>query len=265
MMGVILIVAGAALSLIMTMAWVVQRRTGNSGWIDTIWSFAVGLVGSEAALAPIREQDWPTARQVLVACIALAWSLRLGVHIMQRTLRGDDDPRYKALRDEWGDNFAWQLFRFLQIQAAAGFVLVISILAAARNTAPIGWGDAVGLLIIVIAVAGEALADAQLERYRATPGAKDAVCEIGLWRYSRHPNYFFEWIVWLAYPVIAIGFPHPNVFGLIAFVGPVFMYWLLVHVSGVPPLEAHMLRTRGAAFGAYQRRVNLFFPGPRHV
>lgn len=151
------------------------------------------------------------------------------------------------------------------MQAAAALVLVISILAAARNTTQLGWQDVLGIAIISIAVFGEALADAQLERFRALPGSKAAVCEVGLWRYSRHPNYFFEWLAWLAYPVIAIRFPLFNVFGLFALAGPILMYWLLVHVSGIPPLEAHMLRTRGSVFAAYQQRVSAFFPGRRNV
>ena len=92
---------------------------------------------------------------------------------------------------------------------------------------------------------------------------KGGVCEIGLWAYSRHPNYFFEWMAWLAYPVIAVGLPARNGFGLLAFAGPLLMYWLLVLVSGIPPLEKHMLLSRGEAFAAYQRRVNAFFLGPR--
>jgi steroid 5-alpha reductase family enzyme len=264
MSALVLFAAAMALALLMAAAWGVQRWTGNSGWIDAIWSVAVGLVGAAAALAPIRGQDGPTQRQMLVAIIVLAWSLRLGVHIARRTSRGGDDPRYRALREEWGERFSVQLFRFLQIQAAAGFVLVVSIFCAARHIAPLGWGDLAGVAIIAIAVAGEALADRQLERFRATPGAKGGVCEGGLWGASRHPNYFFEWLAWLAYPVIAVGVPVDIPLGLIALAGPAFMYWLLVHVSGIPPLEKHMLNSRGPAFASYQRRVNAFFPGPRH-
>jgi steroid 5-alpha reductase family enzyme len=264
MIAIVLLTAAAALALIMAAAWGVQRWTDNSGWIDAIWSFAVGSVGAGAALSPIQGQDAPTQRQMLVAILVLAWSLRLGVHIVRRTLGGDDDPRYRALRGEWGDRFSVQLFRFLQIQAAAGFVLVISIFCAARNIAPLAWGDVAGVAIIAIAVAGEALADRQLERFRAKPRARQGVCEVGLWGASRHPNYFFEWMAWLAYPVIAVGIPFDNPIGLIALIGPAFMYWLLVHVSGIPPLEKHMLRTRGPMFASYQRRVNAFFPGPRN-
>jgi steroid 5-alpha reductase family enzyme len=265
MIVITVLAAGSVLSLIMAGAWVIQRQTGQSGWIDAIWSFAVGIVGAAAALAPLSGQNWPNARQVEAAAIALVWSLRLGSHITRRTLRGGDDPRYHALREEWGAEFAVRLFRFLQIQAAAALILVVAILNAARNTAPLGWGDVTGVAIIAIAISGEALADAQLERFRATLSAGGGVCEVGLWGHMRHPNYFFEWLAWVAYPVIAIGLPFQNVLGLLALVGPLFTYWLLVHVSGIPPLEAHMARTRGAAFLSYQRRVNAFFPGPRHV
>ena len=263
MIALTVFAAALALALFMAGAWLVQRRTGQSGWVDTIWSFAVGLVGAAVALAPVAAADWPTARQGLVAALALAWSLRLGLHIVGRTLRGGEDPRYKALHDEWGADFPRRLFWFLQIQAAAAFLLAISIFAAARNLAPFpNIGDALGVATLIAAIAGEAIADRQLESFRADPRNSGRVCDIGLWGFSRHPNYFFEWLGWVGYPLIAIGLPPANAYGLIALVGPVFMYWLLVHVSGIPPLEAHMARSRGAAFDAYRRRVNAFFPGP---
>ncbi|MBB4449781.1 DUF1295 domain-containing protein, partial [Aliirhizobium cellulosilyticum] len=87
--------------------------------------------------------------------------------------------------------------------------------------------------------------------------AKTEVCETGLWRYSRHPNYFFEWMFWCCWFLLAAS---PSWLSLLA---PLLMYWLLVHVSGIPPLEDHMLRSRGEKFRALQRRVNAFFPGPR--
>lgn len=265
MIIVVVCSAAVALALLMTVAWAVQLRTGQSGWIDAIWSFSVGVVGAAAALVPMAGQEGPTARQMLVAACVFAWSVRLGLHIARRTLRGGDDARYQALREEWGKNFVLRLFLFLQVQAAAALVLVISALVAARNTAPLGWGDALGLAILAVAVIGEAAADAQLARFARSSSAKGAVCESGLWRYSRHPNYFFEWLAWLSYPVIAVGLPADNLYGLIALIGPALIYWLLVHVSGIPPLEAHMLKSRGAAFADYQRRVSAFFPGPRNA
>jgi steroid 5-alpha reductase family enzyme len=112
--------------------------------------------------------------------------------------------------------------------------------------------------VLAVAVLGEGAADAQLGRFRANPANHGKVCDAGLWAWSRHPNYFFEWLHWLAYPLFALGADY----GWLALLGPGFMYWLLVHVSGIPPLEAQMLRSRGDAYRAYQRRVSAFIPLP---
>jgi len=144
----------------------------------------------------------------------------------------------------------------------AGFVLALSILAAALNPAPaFGPGDWVGILLLLVAVLGEGMADRQLAAFRADPAKKGKVCDAGLWGMSRHPNYFFEWLGWLAYPVIAIDLTGSYPWGWAAFAAPALMYWLLVHASGIPPLETHMLRSRGERFRRYQRRVNAFWPG----
>jgi steroid 5-alpha reductase family enzyme len=116
--------------------------------------------------------------------------------------------------------------------------------------------------VLLAAIAGEALADGQLRQFRADPGNRGRVCDIGLWGWSRHPNYFFEWLGWVAYPLLAIDLRGDYPFGWLALSAPAFMYWLLVYVSGVPPLEQQMLRSRGAAYREYQGRVSAFFPLP---
>ena len=113
-----------------------------------------------------------------------------------------------------------------------------------------------------VAIAGEGLSDWQLQTFKANPANKGGINDVGLWRFSRHPNYFFETFGWLAYPVLAIDLTGAYPWGFAALVAPACMYWLLVYVSGIPPLEQHMLRTRGDRFRAYQRRTNAFFPGP---
>lgn len=259
--GTTLILA-VCLSATMAVAWLVAIRTGRSGWIDAIWSFATGVFGATGALLAFGREI--SARQALVALLALSWSLRLGIHISARTARGGDDPRYRQLRQQWGSAFGSRLFWFLQIQALAAAVLVLSIMIAAHNPAPgLGVLDWLGIAILIVAVAGETIADRQLSAFRADPGNEGKVCDVGLWSVSRHPNYFFEWLGWLAYAVIAIDLAGSYRWGALAFAGPLLMYWLLVHVSGLPPLEAHMLRSRGAAFRDYQRRVNAFWPGPQ--
>jgi steroid 5-alpha reductase family enzyme len=122
------------------------------------------------------------------------------------------------------------------------------------------FGDILGGLILIVGVAGEALADAQLKEFRSGPANKGQVCDAGLWRWSRHPNYFFEWFGWLAYPAIAISTDYG--WGWMSLLAPVFMYWILVHVTGIPPLEEQMLRSRGERYRDYQARTSRFFPLP---
>lgn len=264
-MGLIslLLVIALALSAAMAGAWAVARQPGRSGWTDAIWSYATGLAGIAGALAHAGGGASP--RRWLVAGLVAGWSLRLGTHIALRTIRGGDDPRYAELRRQWGKRFQLRLFLFLQIQAAAAFLLVLSVMAAADNPArAAAWSDFAGIALMVIAVLGEAVADHQLQPFRTNPANHRRVCDQGLWRLSRHPNYFFEWLGWLAYAVIAIGPAGRFGWGWIALSGPALMYVLLVHVSGIPPLEAHMERTRGDAFRRLQGRVNAFWPIPRH-
>jgi steroid 5-alpha reductase family enzyme len=242
-------------ALAMALAWWVCVSSGRSGWADTFWSFTVGLAGVAAALWPLGEL---TARNWLVAGLVAFWSLRLGLHIAGRTLRGGDDPRYAELKRGWGDRYRSQLLLFLEIQAAVALVLAIAVMAAASNPAPLGLGDAIGVLIAVAAIVGEGVADGQLSRFARNPANKGKVCDTGLWAWSRHPNYFFETLYWVALVPIGIG----HGWGLVAVAAPAMMFVLLRYVSGVPPLEQHMLRSRGAAFAAYQQRVPAFFLRP---
>jgi steroid 5-alpha reductase family enzyme len=241
----------------MALAWRVVLTSGRSGWADTFWSFTVGIAGIVAALWPIGEL---TGRNWLVALLVAVWSGRLGLHIARRTLKGGDDPRYAELKRGWGDRYKPQLLLFLEIQAGVALLLAIAVMAAANNPAPLGLGDALGVLIAIAAIGGESLADAQLSRFARNPANRGKVCDRGLWAWSRHPNYFFEFLYWVALVPIGIGIGYG--WGWVALAAPVMMFVLLRHVSGVPPLEQHMLRSRGTAFTAYQQRVPAFFPRP---
>jgi steroid 5-alpha reductase family enzyme len=253
----------AGLSLVMTLAWVFQWRVGNAGWVDAFWTAGIGLGGVAAALFPIPGSASPTPRQELLAALVAIWAIRLGVHLALRTAHGPEDARYNNFRKEWGGSFQVKLFLFLQIQALAAVLLVSAILLAARNPAPgLTIADLLGALILAIAIAGEGIADSQLRRFKSLPANRGRVCDVGLWSWSRHPNYFFEWLVWLAYPVIAVDFSGAYPWGWLALMAPAFMYWLLVYVSGIPPLEAAMLRSRGGLYAAYQARTHAFIPMP---
>lgn len=242
----------------MALAWRVVIVTGNSGWTDAFWSFTVGLAGVLAAIGPLEGGAGDPARKWLVALLVAVWSGRLGLHIARRTLNGKDDPRYAELKRGWGVRWKSQLLLFLEIQAGVALVLAIAVMSAANNPAPLGLADSLGVAIALAAIVGESIADAQLSRFARNPANKGKVCDTGLWAWSRHPNYFFEFLYWAALVPIGIG----QAWGLVVLAAPVMMFVLLRYVSGVPPLEQHMVRSRGVAFTDYQRRVPAFFPRP---
>ena len=171
-----------------------------------------------------------------------------------RTARGGDDPRYQQLRVEWGDKASGQAFL---VSSGAGGGRPCS-RSVDRARPPIGrrsgsmfatrWASSV----FGVAIFGESTADRQLARFGRDPKNKSKICDVGLWGLSRHPNYFFEWLVWVAFALIAIAPAGHYPWGWFGLAAPVLMYVLLVHVSGIPPLEAHMLRSRGDAFRLYQ-------------
>ncbi len=243
------------LSLAMAGAWVAQRATGNAGFVDVIWTFALGAAGLVSGLTAAEPRGW------LVAVLATVWSLRLGGHILRRTWGAAEDSRYARLREAWGAGFQARMAGFLQLQAFAAAALAMSFVVAARNPAPFRIADALALALFRAGVAGGALADAQLGRFRRDPAHRGCVCDTGLWRYSRHPNYFFECLGWCAWPFLAIAPGYA--WGWVALSGPLLMYWLVVHVSGIPPLEQAMLRSRGDRYRAYQARTRAFLPLPK--
>jgi steroid 5-alpha reductase family enzyme len=266
-MGALVAVVGLGLVAVMGCAWLYQRAVRNVGWVDVFWTLCTGAAGVVLSLWPL--QGAPTERQWLVAALAAAWSLRLGLFVAVRVARSpEEDRRYVDLRRQWGDRFQSRLLPFVLIQAPIALLLALAIMLAARAPQPHpGVQDVLGALILLIAVGGEALADEQMRRFKASHPPKGAINDKGLWAWSRHPNYFFEWFGWLAYPVIASpvilsGASGVYPWGWAAWIAPVLMYLVLDHGTGVPPLEAQMLKSRGDAFLAYKSRTSRFFPWP---
>jgi len=251
-----------AMAVCMAVGWAFQAWRNNGGWTDVFWTFSMGLVGAVASLAPL-DPGAPSSRQILVAALVALWSARLGLHIRARVVSTPEDARYAKFRAEWAPHFQRGMFWFLQIQAGAGALLLISVVAAAHNPEPgLGPMDLIGAAILIIAILGEGLADSQLRRFAHDPANKGKVCDIGLWSWSRHPNYFFEWLGWVAYPFIAVDLSGSYLWAIGALIAPVAMFFILRFSTGVPPLEAHMLASRGQVFRDYQARVSIFFPLP---
>jgi steroid 5-alpha reductase family enzyme len=246
----------AFLCVAMAGAWVVGDRSGRSGQVDAIWTFATGA----ACLAAIWLGANQPARAGLAAVYLAIWSIRLGSYLWKRAEHGED-PRYAALKQQWGDKARSRLFLFLQIQAVSSWPLAISAYVAAASPRPApDLADLAAVLVFAAALGGEAVADRQMAAFKADPANKGGVCERGLWGWSRHPNYFFEWLGWLGLPLLAMGLNYP--WGWLAWLAPAWMFVLLRYVSGVPPLEESMRRSRGAKFEDYAARVNAFWPAP---
>lgn len=243
------------LAAFMYVAWLRQRRTGNAGIVDVLWAASLGGFG----LLYLAGADgwWP--RRLLVGGLVFAWSLRLTLHLARRVSSEPEDGRYAALRREWGARFPSRISWFFQAQAVLATLLSLPFLfLAASPVAEWRLQDGLAVLLWVASVLGESVADRQLHAWRRDPGNRGRTCRSGLWAYSRHPNYFFEWLHWLVYPVMAIGLP----WGWTLWLAPAVMLYLVLEVTGIPPTEAQALRSRGDDYRAYQETTNAFFPGP---
>jgi steroid 5-alpha reductase family enzyme len=251
-----LAIGWAAMAVVMALLWSWQRRTRNAGVVDVAWSFGVGTIG--VAFALVAPGWWP--RRALVALLVGIWAARLGLHLAQRVFGRDGlDGRYLALEQRWGADAQRKLFWFFQVQAFWSVLFAAPMLLAASNGVPEWrWTDALGLAIGVLAIAGETTADRQLAAFKRRADAKVRVMDQGLWAWSRHPNYFFEWLHWFAYVAIAQG----DRFAAWSWLGPALMLFFLLYLTGIPHTEAQALRTRGEAYRAYQRSTSKFFLWP---
>jgi steroid 5-alpha reductase family enzyme len=248
------------MTVAMLAAWAFGLSRKNGGWTDVFWTFGTGAALAAAALWPLAADAMPQPRQWLVAALVALWAIRLGGYIAPRVAK-HEDPRYARFRAQWGADYARNMLFVTLPQAPASALLSLSVLVAARAPGPaLGFRDAAGVAILLAAIAGEGLADAQMKRFKADPANKGKVAETGLWGWSRHPNYFFEWFGWLAYPMIGLDPTQPLTW--LSFTAPAVMLLLLTKVSGIPPLEEAQLASKGEAYRDYQRRVSAFVPLP---
>jgi steroid 5-alpha reductase family enzyme len=252
---VLIALALAGLCALFAGVYLLARRMDNYGIVDLAWAYAFGLLAFfYAAYAP----GWPV-RRALIASLTILWSLRLGTHLAIRVLGHHpiEDGRYVQLRRDWTRNFASKMFWFFQMQAASVVILGAACVIAVLNPAPaLHPLEIAGTLLWLLAISGEALADAQLAAFKKNSSHRGQVCSSGLWRFSRHPNYFFEWLTWVAFFVFALASPY----GGLAIIGPATMLYLLLRVTGIPLTEEQSLRSRGDAYRRYQQTTSAFIP-----
>jgi len=241
-------------SLVMLGVWWLQKKIHDAGIVDLAWALCLGAL----ALVYFMAAPGALLPRGLMLLFALVWSLRLAWHLFIRIRRYPEDGRYRYLREYWGERQQTGFFWFFQAQAGFAIVFSLPFLVAASNpVADFTVWTALAMLIGMIAVSGEALADWQLARFKARGDTSGRTCREGLWRYSRHPNYFFEWLHWFAYVFLAVGNPY---WWLALLTGPVLMFVFLYRFTGIPYTEQQALRTRGDDYREYQRSTSAFFP-----
>lgn len=251
----ILHLGGGLISAIalMLVLWLVQRRTNNAGIVDVGWSLGIGaMVVAFALLTP-----GDAIRRAIVAGLTLVWASRLGAHLVRRVTNEPEDGRYQNLRKWAGDRQQIVLLVFFLLQATWVVLFAVPQYVAMHSARPLGLLDAAAVGVFAVSIAGESIADRQLARFRDDPVNQGEVCRKGLWRYSRHPNYFFEWLHWFAYPLLAVG---AGAIAWFTLLGPMLMFVFLTKITGIPPTEARAIERRGDRYRGYQETTNAFFP-----
>lgn len=250
---VVLALAGvcAAFALVFLLA----RTLGNYGIVAVAWPLAfTGIV----ILYGLNLPGW-YLRKFTIAAMVVLWSVRLAAHLLKRTVRTHprEDGRYAALRHAWAGRQTSRMLGLYLLQAVSVVVLATPFFLTMLNPDPrIGLCEKIGVVLWFIGLYGVSIADTQLDAFRREAPNAHAVCTAGLWRFSRHPNYFFEALVWIAFCVFAFGSPD----GWIALIAPALILYLLLQKTGIPPNEAQALRTRGEAYRRYQATTSRFIP-----
>lgn len=254
-MVLLLLIGLAFSSILMVAVWSIAVRIRNAGIVDIAW--ALGF----APLAVLYRifGDGEPVRQNLITFMVAIWSVRLGSHLWKRVMGHHplEDGRYQELRKGVVGHENFFFFWFFQAQALLLVLLSIPVLLANFDSrVGLCFSDMLGFLIWSVAITGESMADRQLALFKLDPANTGNVCNAGLWRYSRHPNYFFEWLIWLAF----FFFAAPAPWGWITIFCPALMLFFLLRVTGIPYTEEQSLRSRGDAYRAYQRTTSPFVP-----
>lgn len=244
-----------AVVIIMFLLWLLSLRNNNFSYVDIGWSANFAVLGVlYALLAP-----GDPLRRMLIAGMFTVHGLRLAAHLAGRIVGEPEEGRYVELRRKWGraGNLNLKFLAFFELQAVLNALLSLPLLLACFNRSPeLHSLEIAAVAIFVIALGGESLADAQLAAFKRNPANKGGVCDVGLWRYSRHPNYFFEWLIWIAYALFALSAPY----GWISIAMPALMLHFLLNVTGVKATEEQALRSKGERYRIYQARTSGFVP-----
>ena len=235
--------------------WAWGRKINNYSIVDIVWSYSFLLL---VAFFTAFSEGW-ILRKLLLLCMVGAWSLRLGTFLFWRIYKAHpaEDNRYQNLRKKYAPRVASNFFWFFQYQAWSVVILSLMFLEISLNASTeISPLEKFGFGLWLMAFIGEALSDHQMTLFRTDPKNKGQTCKVGLWRYSRHPNYFFESLIWWGFFIFTLG--TADTFYTVY--SPLIILLLLLKVTGIPPAEAQSLKSRGDAYRQYQRETSAFIP-----
>lgn len=238
---------------VMTLLWAVTEKLNDSSLIDAAWSLCILALALHFAAQPT---GW-IIRDLFTGILVSVWALRLAIFIFLRNHGKGEDPRYTELKKNWGGKKKVKMLQFFWAQGAAAALFTIPfILTSLNSKKAIHPLEILGALLVIISVFAESSADLSLARFKQNPLNKGKTCRAGLWNYSRHPNYFFEWLVWCGFALTASASP----LGWFAWICPIAMLHFLLNVTGIPKTEEQSLKSRGDDYRDYQRTTSVFIP-----
>lgn len=248
------------MALLFLVAWAWAQKCENYSLVDAVWAFGIGLT----SVLWLGLSGGGNVKHWVAGGLVGMWSLRLGWHLQRRIRRAhpEEDARYAKLREVWKGRVASAFFWFFQAQAISVVLLALPFFLIARD--PDGsWSvwESAGLAVALLAILGEGVADHQMAGFKVRNNDSKAVCQDGLWHYSRHPNYFFEAMIWVGFYIYACG----SDLGWAMIHAPAIIIFLLLRVTGIPPTEAAAVLRKGDAYRHYQKTTSPFIPWPPKV
>lgn len=239
---------------LMLLLWLLHLPLKNAAIVDVGWTFGLMLLGLYYAW---QGPGW-APRSWLCAAMVSLWALRLGIHLfLSRVWGAEEEGRYQQLRKEWKTNVPLKFLAFFLAQGLLDVLLSLPFLLVCLNPAAGFSGpELFGAALWMVGLVGEALADAQLSGFKKDPSNRGQVCQLGLWNYSRHPNYFFEITTWVGFGLFALASPH----GWLGLLSPMLIAYFILRVTGIPATEQQALRSKGEAYRRYQQTTSALVP-----
>ncbi len=236
--------------IIMLLTWLIYLWRNNPGIVDVAWSLAIMLAGLNYLFSTPM-----TNIQTMLMLLLMIWGLRLaGYLLLTRIMPGKIEKRYLSLSEQWQNSKSWRYLINYQSQGILA-VIIASPFLFIRQLSHVSFWQICAIILIIAGIIGEIIADQQLQQFKRQYNNK--VCNVGLWYYSRHPNYFFEWMIWLGFGIAALSVNY----GWIGLISPALLLFLMLTITG-PITERQSIKSRGKAYLDYQQSTSMFFPLP---